>query len=209
MVLILHLTIIPLKIYLTGSIGDEKKAMLKISWGLARIKAQISQDMMLKLWIEGIKIIERPASSLITDETDKKSKENGGEDKKPDISLDMIVSFKPELQQIFNLISFESFYAKIKFGLNDPADTGVMYGFLMALRGILYSQKKIVMEIYPDFEGLYLRGKCESVFQINHIFRIFIPSYRLYKKAFSKKPKKKRPAGEKPINPATFQTPVE
>ncbi|MDD4126643.1 MAG: DUF2953 domain-containing protein [Methanomicrobium sp.] len=158
-------------------------AIILVNWGFVRIKAEIIDGLILRVKFAGLKVMEKPLSSLKgKKEKETEEKETKEKEKKAAVSVDLILSLKDDIIRIFKEISFGHFYVKLRFGLDDSAETGMLYGFLMAFKGILYSQKKVVLEAYPDFTGFVFEPECDFVIFIKRVYRMFYPAFGIYKK---------------------------
>ena len=167
---------------------EKDYAIILVNWGFVRIKAEIIDGLILRVKFAGLKVMEKPLSSLKgkkekgTEEKETEEKETEEKEKKAAVSVDLILSLKDDIIRIFKEISFGHFYVKLRFGLDDSTETGMLYGFLMAFKGILYCQKKVVLEAYPDFTGFVFEPECDFGIFIKRVYRMFYPAFGIYKK---------------------------
>ena len=79
----------------------------------------------------------------------------------PGTSIKEMIETLPALAQVFidliKSINMERIYCQISFGLNDPADTAVISGYLWSLASVI-GQYKANICIEPYFEGERLDG---------------------------------------------------
>lgn len=192
----------PLRIYATVCIKEKKNAAVLIHFGIVRIKAETDESLMLRLWFDGIKIIEKPLSLLISDggedevSTEDKDDKEGRKDKEDTgkfsgISFGDILFVKDEFLKILHEFSFDRFSAQIKFGFDDPTDTAMIYGYLSALKGVLYIKKGLVLDVYPDFKGLFFECESEFAVSVKRVFKLIMPAYRIIRRFLEKKSTKK------------------
>lgn len=180
---------IPLKLSAASRPAEKYYTIISVNWGVVRIRAEIIEGMMVRLRVAGIKIMQKPLSGFKTGEKEEKEEDT----EETGLSLDMIFSLTDDIIRILSELSFGHFYMKLRFGLNDSADTGIVYGFLMALKGILYAEKRVVLEACPDFgSDLVFEPECDLQILVGRVYRLFSPSYSLYKKVSAKKQNKVR-----------------
>ena len=59
-------------------------------------------------------------------------------------------------------ISIEQLYGRGRFGLPDPADTGMALGWLYPLLALSHAQRKVDFELSPHFGGEMLEGQLDG-----------------------------------------------
>ena len=165
-----------------------------VNWGLVRIRAEIVEGMILHLRFAGLMVINRPVSELKKEkkpQTPKKEEET----KESALTLNVILSLKDDIIRLLGGITFGHFYLKLRFGLDDAADTGMLYGFLMALKGAVFAERRVEINAYPAFEGIVFEPDCTCEFLIKRVYRIFLPVFNIFRKVSGKKAKKRFAGG--------------
>ncbi len=61
-------------------------------------------------------------------------------------------------------------YAEGSFGFDDPADTGVLYGYLSPLVYAGTGLPDVTLDLRPDFERAGLRGNLDALLEVTPIF---------------------------------------
>lgn len=190
-IILAHITIIPLKISGTTKPSEKLYAKIAVSWGLVRIRAEIVEGMILHLRFSGLLVVKKPVSELRKEKEPQIREEIGEKEETKESAVDLhaILSLKDDILRLLREITFGHFHLKLRFGLDDAADTGILYGFLMALRGAAYAEKRVVINAYPAFEGFVFEPDCTCEFLVKRVYRTFLPIFKIFR-TVSKKPKK-------------------
>ncbi|MBP2133530.1 hypothetical protein J2128_001484 [Methanomicrobium sp. W14] len=179
LIVLLHIFAIPVKISAGTKPCAGNYAEFHVIWGFLRIKADITKDKILKVWFCGLKITEKDLLNK-----DEKKKENAG------LSLDMLLPLKDAKNDFLKIIyafEIEKLYLKLKFGLGDAAETAVMYGYIMAIKGILTPEERVCIEAFPDFEesGFEPEFRCDII--AKKPYKLFSPAIAVYRKVLAAK----------------------
>ncbi|WOF16913.1 DUF2953 domain-containing protein [Methanoplanus sp. FWC-SCC4] len=200
-VLILHITVLP--VYLRGRIkpGLKNNAYISLAWGILRLRADIKDNETFSVKFMGFSVVEKPVSSLIKKgeekiKEEKQKPEAPQKSKKTDIKV--IFSLKSDVLDILRQISISRLYLRLRFGLDDAAETGMIYGLLMAAKGVLCSEKRVDIDVFPVFDEFAFEPDFEFEITVRRLFRLFLPAFRMYRKisksSKSSKTSEKNPA---------------
>jgi hypothetical protein len=75
--------------------------------------------------------------------------------------------------------SVRSVNARVRFGTADPSSTGIVYGYFMAIRGMLWPVERLCIEMDPVFDAEILEWQVRMKFRISCLIRIVVPALRL------------------------------
>lgn len=78
------------------------------------------------------------------------------------------------LRELIMAIEIKHLNAQIWFGLDDPADTGRIYGYLSPLVSMTYFPQKWNIKIFPMFQGLLFETEFKTQIQIVPARIVFI-----------------------------------
>lgn len=103
----------------------------------------------------------------------------------PELPLDLILDSSVR-ERIFAVLgamirafSVRSVNARVRFGTADPSSTGIVYGYFMALRGMLWPVERLCIEMDPVFDAEVLEWQVRTKFRISCLIRIIVPALRL------------------------------
>jgi hypothetical protein len=103
----------------------------------------------------------------------------------PELPLDLILDGSVR-ERIFAVLvamirafSVRSVNARVRFGTADPSSTGIVYGYFMAIRGMLWPVERLCIEMDPVFDAEILEWQVRMKFRISCLIRIVVPALRL------------------------------
>ncbi|MBN1431996.1 MAG: DUF2953 domain-containing protein [Methanomicrobiaceae archaeon] len=167
--------------------------LLRIRWGILRVSVNISAGAIVTLYLYSFRIKEFPvtgteSSSGYEDEEKEKEEEKEG------FNTKMISPVTDLLATVFRQTGFEYLRLDAKVGLGDPFDTGMIFGFAFALRGIMHCDDRFELNILPVFETEALEFDIEGGIRVKDPFRIFFSAFRIFRIS-RKKPEKTKGRG--------------
>jgi hypothetical protein len=110
---------------------------------------------------------------------------------KPRIESGQIVKFIRHLREpmpyfinffktIFKSFSIRKIQCDAKLGLFDSAYTGILFGYLVALKSVLQPIERIKIRLIPVFNGLTLEGYFNIILRISYPIRIIAATIGLF-----------------------------
>ncbi|WP_084600805.1 DUF2953 domain-containing protein [Methanolacinia paynteri] len=183
-VLAVHILALPVKF--SGRLRSSRSDLFLawISWGFLRASVKVSAGGTATLYLFSFRLKE---FSLGKEET---TPEETEKDKQP-FDPGKIKPLLDEAAVIFREISFDYLRVNARVGLGDPAGTGMAFGLVSALKGVLSCSDRFELNILPVFETEALECEIEAGFRISRFYRIIAPAIRIFRISGEKKEKNK------------------
>ncbi len=189
-IIAVHIFFLPVKF--TGRIRSSIKdlLMMKIRWGLIRTSVSISAGGIATFYLYSIRVKE----FSITDRDDSSGGEGreSGEEEKNEFELEKLVSLIDQAPAFFSQFSFDRLHVDARIGLGDPFETGVLFGILSALKGLLYCPERFELNVVPVFETEAFDIDIEALFRIKRLWRLIPIIIRLIRIGRSGEPGRSR-----------------
>ena len=150
--LLLALYMLPLEVIGTIEKKEGVKTWLSVSWGVLAFRFVLAEEQSFNLYIGNRRLFHRIIDTAERREAPPAEREEGG----ARIPLSQLIDAWPHLQRLFlriiRCITFRRLSCELRFGLANPADTGIMYGYLWALKGLLAPLPKVQLSMTPVFD---------------------------------------------------------
>jgi len=173
-VLALHIIVLPVKFSGRLRSAADDLFLGVIKWGLIRASVKISAGGTATLYLFSFRLKEFPLR-------EKETKKKEGEEEKQPFDAGKIKPLFDETAVILREINFDYFRLNAKIGLGDPAGTGVLFGLISALKGILSCSDRFELNVIPVFETEALDCEIEAGFRICRLYRIIAPAIRIFR----------------------------
>lgn len=149
--------------------------MLSASWSVFTVKSTYTgREGSLSLFFLGKKVIRREISHK--SEIRKRQEKGSGSS----LSLEPVLRIIPLgsdmirfMRAILRHLSIREIEGDFTIGLQNPADTGVIFGFFSAIRALLFPCNRISLSMTPVFDREILEGQILADFRISE--PLFIP----------------------------------
>lgn len=105
--------------------------------------------------------------------------------KAPELPLEIILDCTVRerlfavLGAMIRAFSVRSVNARLRLGTADPSTTGIVYGYFMALRGMLWPVERLCIGMDPVFDADVLEWQVRAGFRISCLIRVIVPALRL------------------------------
>jgi len=105
--------------------------------------------------------------------------------KAPELPLEIILDRNVRdrifavLGAMIRAFSVRSVNARVRLGTTDPAATGIIYGYFMALRGMLWPVERLCIAMDPVYDAGVLDWQVRAGFRISCLIRVIVPALRL------------------------------
>ena len=197
---VLYLLLVPIDLMVTGTLDCEGLvAAGALTWGVAGFVAEQRQGTPRtafslfghRFWFSmerGRQKPQAPVKSVNSAASEEKRGEHGeGKSEPPVLDAGEMINLVQEawpcisdlLGATLRTLEIRSISIEMALGLSDAADTGEVFGYLMALRGILTPLSWFSMRVTPDFGTTTLAGTCSGMLRLNHPGTLLIPGARL------------------------------
>ena len=196
-VFFLCITFIPVDINFRLEKGESlTRISISIVWGVIGIafvnwgKASETRFLLFGQTIIRSREEKGPEEIQEKEEPEESRKEKEPEEK-PRIEGGQIVKFIRHLREpmpyfinffktIFKSFSIRKIQCDAKLGLFDSAYTGILFGYLVALKSVLQPLKRIRIRLTPVFNGLTLEGDFNIILRISYPIRIIAAAIGLF-----------------------------
>jgi len=84
------------------------------------------------------------------------------------------------IKTLFKLISIRKVQCDAQLGLSDPANTGILFGYLTALKSVLRPIERLRIRLTPVFDKQTLEGGFNIILRINYPIRIIAAAIGLF-----------------------------
>lgn len=150
--LVLALYLVPLEIIGTFGKRRDTESSISVSWGVLKLRFVLAGENGLDLFLGQKLLYHRPIERLIGKEVSPVEKE----EEFPRIPLSQLIDAWPYIQEFFlrilRCITFRRFSCELQFGLASPVNTGIVCGYLWALKGLLTPFPRVQLSITPVFD---------------------------------------------------------
>ena len=200
---VLYLLLVPIDLMVTGMLEPEGvTAEGGLTWGVAGFVAEQRQGnlrtaVMLfghRFWFSMEQGQQKPEVSVKPEEPEKpvapaEESEEHKEEKRRSSGpgagevISMVEEAWPRIIDLLGstirAVEIRSVTIEMAFGLSDAAKTGEVFGYLMAIRGMLTPVPWFSMGVTPVFDTITLVGTGSGTLRLNHPGRLLVPAARL------------------------------
>lgn len=200
---VLYLLLVPIDLMVTGTLDCEGgTAEGGLTWGVAGFVAEQRHGALKtavslfghRFWFSTKRGRQKPEAPVMPVKPEKPAapaerREEHKEEKRgsPGPGADEVISTVEEawpritdlLGATWRALEIRSVSIEMAFGLSDAAETGEVFGYLMALRGILTPLSWFSMRVTPVFGTITLAGTCSGTLRLNHPGTLLVPAARL------------------------------
>ena len=196
-VFFLCITFIPIDINFRFEKGESLTRIgMSIVWGLVGIAfADWSKASETRFLLFGQTIIrsreEKRLEEIHEEEEPKESRKEKEPEEKSRSERGQIVKFIRHLREpmpyfinffktIFKSFSIRKIQCDVQLGLFNSAYTGILFGYLVALKSMLQPIERIRIRLTPVFNGLTLEGNFDIILRISYPIRIIVAAIGLF-----------------------------
>jgi hypothetical protein len=200
---VLYLLLVPIDLQVTGTLDPEGlNAAGGLTWGVAGLVAErrhgdLKTAVSLfghRFWFSMEQGRQKPEVSVKPEEPEnpvapvEESKEHQEEKRgSSELSAGEVISMVEEawpritdlIGSTIRALEIRSISIEMTFGLSDAAKTGEVFGYLMAIRGMLTPVPWFSMGVTPVFDTITLVGTGSGTLRLNHPGTLLVPAARL------------------------------
>lgn len=200
---VLYLLLVPIDLQVTGTLDPEgMTAAGGLTWGVAGLVAEHRQGDLKtgvslfghRFWFSMERGRQKPEGSVRSKEPEKpiasageseehQEKKQGSSGPGAGEVIGMVEEVWPRITDLlgstFRALEIRSISIDMTFGLSDAAKTGEVFGYLMAIRGMLTPVPWFSMGVTPVFDTITLVGTGSGTLRLNHPGTLLVPAARL------------------------------
>jgi Protein of unknown function (DUF2953) len=180
--LMLLLYLIPVDVTaLVEKEAENISASVTLIWGILMIQARYHGSIpVIRFLIRGHPILTRPVTGMAGPHAAGRLKEPGGDiGEAIRLILQVWPGIRRALSAFFRSLSLTRLTCSVRFGTQDAATTGLVFGCCAAILPLQFLSSRISVEVTPVFDRELLEGCLSTSFRINHVLLICIPLTRL------------------------------
>jgi hypothetical protein len=179
--LLLALYLVPVTVEtVAGCTRESAAATAVVVWGILGARVRVTDGMgVLEVLIAGRPVMTRDLAEMAAAPPPEEKKE----ERRPPLPvreyLSAAVELWPHLQKVvaaaFRSLYLETLRGDITLGLENPADTGMVYGYCTALRYALWPAEAVDFVMTPVFDHEVFEGTFTLRMQVRRPLLIIIP----------------------------------
>ncbi|GAB7016371.1 DUF2953 domain-containing protein [Methanogenium cariaci] len=147
-------------------------------WGIVSLHARVPDESTVEVSLFGRTFTRVLPETVPTEPPEEEEKEEEGKPA-PDI-IGIADAVLPQVGPILHQIAIDHLRATLRFGLGDAALTGEVFGFLMAIRGMLMATGgKVSLAAQAEFDEHVIEGEAEGAIRIAHPLSLVPPVIRI------------------------------
>lgn len=148
--IVVALYLVPVEIIGTVEKRGGRESRLSVSWGLLAVRFVLAEKDGVDFYFGKRRLYHRFIGSASRKEVLPK------EDGSLRVPLSQLIDAWPYIQELFlrilRCITFRCVSCDLQFGMASPADTGIVYGYLWVLRGLLAPFPRVQLSMTPVFD---------------------------------------------------------
>lgn len=180
--LLLALYLVPVTVEtVAGCTRESAAATAVVAWGILGARVRFADGVgVLEVLIAGRLVMTRDLAEMVAAPPPEKEKK---EERKPPLPvreyLNAAVDLWPHLRKViaaaFRSLYLETLRGDVTLGLENPADTGMIYGYCTALRYALWPAEAVDFVMTPIFDHEVFEGSFTLRMQVRRPLLIIIP----------------------------------
>jgi hypothetical protein len=191
--LLLALAIVPIDVTGNFKLAEIAAGSVKVSWGILGFRWEIKER-----GIAGFFVLDRQIFSTSFEKQEEAIKQGGrtpDADAHPDLKVEQEGPKQKEkrtlpvqpgaffqawpylrrtLAVLLNALVIRSLSCRIRLGLDDPAMTGILYGWYWTLSGMLSALRRVTIHMVPVFDREVVEGSASFSIRIKNPLKILV-----------------------------------
>ncbi|MDT8357707.1 MAG: DUF2953 domain-containing protein [Methanomicrobiaceae archaeon] len=172
--LLLALYLVPVEVIGTVERKERMRSWLSVSWGVLALRFVLDEEQSVDLYFGKRRLFHRFIDRPSRKGAPAVVKEEGASR----VPLSQLVDAWPSLQRLFlrilRCITFRRLSCDLRFGLANPADTGILYGYLWALKGLLAPLPRVQLSMTPVFDRSMLECSGTAHFAVQRPLMVLV-----------------------------------